>query len=315
MRNSFFPVLMLMLLIVVDCYAQVISTSTVVRANSSMVIPNRYPTNMSAKLFAITNSSMAISNGTQLCGVNSNTRCPKRQCSNRDYAEVPVRDNKDFSKSTSPSENSKERFAALIGCVAAIIGGLIQSLFSLYLANKKEKENARTAYREKVSDLADRLGATTYQLLASCDVYLKKWEKHGTDPYPQLDQEKSFRESEQKWLSKACECAAELRQLRYLLRYKLYGMDDAIKTLTRVNNWITHYKRNVVDGWKFLGNADELRKSIDQVLMAVIDSGSRPTEAMLKKVREATEMLVSQHKMSNPECEEEERDDTGPTGV
>jgi len=209
----------------------------------------------------------------------------------------------------------KDLLVALIGFSAAIIGGLIQSLFALRRATMTAKENARIAYRDKVSDLADRIGGAMHQLLASCDCCLKKWEKHGIVPYSQPDQESVFQESIRKKLDDARDSASELGALRLQARYKLYGMDEALRTLTRVNNWITHFKTNVSAGWKLLEKADALRIVIDEVLMAVIDSGDRPTKDMLQRVACATNALRNQYKATDPRCEENDCDAFGRTDI
>ena len=293
MRNSVALALIFTLLLVGVCFAQT-ALSDVVGIRSPIM----------------------VSNGVPLRAANSKVHSREQHDLCRHNTLGSLKGTDDTTKESTHSNTGNNTFwvekgvpAALIGFMAAILGGFIQSLFSLYLAKRAEREKARIAYREKVSDLADRLGASSYQLLASCDIFLKKWAKHGPAPYPQSDQEESFRKSVQKWLQNASDNALELRKLRYLSRYKLFGMDDAIKTLTRVNNWITHYKKNVDEGRKFLEKADELRKTIDQVLMEVIDSGNRPTEKMLRKIRAATQALKLQHKKTDPECEEEACDD------
>lgn len=205
----------------------------------------------------------------------------------------------------------KDLIVALISFGAAIIGGLIQSSFALVRSRMTAKENVRIAYRDRVSDLADRIGSSMHQLLASCDCFLKKWEKHGMTPYPQPDQEAAFQESIQKKLDDARDSSCELGALRLQARYKLYGMDEALRTLTRVNNWITHFKSNVSAGWEFLDKADKLREVVDEALMAVIDSGERPTAEMRQRVNDATMALRLQYQKTDPRFEEKECDEYG----
>ena len=216
--------------------------------------------------------------------------------------KVPVQD--------SDNKNSqitiKDLIIALIGFGAAIIGGLIQSFFSMWQSAKTARENVRNAYRERVSDLADKIGEIMHELLSGCDIYLKKWERHGATPYKQEDQEVAFQESIRKQLCQADDAANKLRELRLRARYKLYGMDEALRALTRVNNWITHFKRNVSAGRAFLDKADKLREVVDEALMAVIDSGERPTREMRQKVNDATMALRLQYQKTAPKFEEKE---------
>ena len=215
---------------------------------------------------------------------------------------VPVQD--------SDNKNSqltiKDLIVALIGFFAAVIGGLIQSFFSMWQAAKTARENVRIAYRERVSGLADKIGETMHELLSGCDIYLKKWERHGSAPYKQEDQEKAFQESIRKQRCQAEDAANKLGELRLQARYKLYGMDEALRTLTRVNDWITHYKTNVKAGWAFLVRVDELRKAIDNVMMAVMDSGDRPTKEMMQKVTVAANAVREQHEKTDPRYEGDE---------
>ena len=83
-------------------------------------------------------------------------------------------------------------------------------------------------------------------------------------------------------------------------------MDEALRTLTRVNNWITHFKSNVSAGWDLLDKADKLREIVDEALMAVIDSGERPTREMRQKVNDATMALRLQYQKTDPKFEEKE---------
>lgn len=198
---------------------------------------------------------------------------------------------------------AKDLIVALIGFVAAIIGGLIQSLFSMWKTCKAIRENIRMSYRDKISDLADKIGEAMYELLSGCDICLKKWEKHGSEPYKQKDQEDAFQNSIRKWQSKADDAANKLKELRAQARYKLYGIDEALRTLTRVNNWITHYKVDIKAGRAFLNRADELRKAIDNVMMEVMDSGDRPTKGMVRTVTVAANAVRKQHEKTNPRCE------------
>lgn len=69
----------------------------------------------------------------------------------------------------------------------------------------------------------------------------------------------------------------KLKQLRWKIRYPLWGIDEGLKTIGRLHDWSLHFKKTPEEAKKLLDQGDMLRKAIDKVIKSSYINGRPPS--------------------------------------
>ena len=132
--------------------------------------------------------------------------------------------------------------AAAIAALTSIITLIITFIF--HISSEKSAE-MRVSYRQSLEKYIPELSDSIHSTIATSKI---------------LTQAKS-EPSIQNWREKAEKAQAKLKELRVNLRYSLWGITEALNTLTRLPDWIEHargfpeHEKHIFDKGKKLGDA------------------------------------------------------------
>lgn len=154
--------------------------------------------------------------------------------------------------------------------IAASIAALTSTAsFLLNLFNKMGSES-RSAYRKTLEKHYNSLGELLHQSVAIPDVMAKRI---------------SLNQSIEGWANKNSKVKKKLEHCRKQVRYSLWGIDNGIRRMTRISNWVTHCKYIPDRVYEIVETADMLRKSLDKIIMKSYKKGRRPTFLDILKVK------------------------------
>ncbi|HCT9181013.1 hypothetical protein FNY88_10915 [Corynebacterium guaraldiae] len=147
-------------------------------------------------------------------------------------------------------------FAAAIAACA--------SLLSLAITIYADRTSAaKSAHREILRPHLEILAANIHEVMAASDILHKRFVE-GQDTAP--------------WLEASTKAAEQLKSVRPKVRYPLFGIDEALRSLTRIPNWVATYKSledtNVED---FMLCAKGLTAYVDEVIRLSYKKGKPPT--------------------------------------
>jgi hypothetical protein len=117
------------------------------------------------------------------------------------------------------------------------------SLFAQYYAEM------RVAYRKTLEPHLGPLGKNLYETMACSKMLATKNDETGA--------------SRANWKNRADTARDELKAQRLDLRYSLWGLDEPLRVITRVPNWIEHNKGKKEQTDSIIKLATELRSAID----------------------------------------------------
>lgn len=103
-----------------------------------------------------------------------------------------------------------------------------------------------------------------------------------------------------KYQSKAAEAAGRLDKLRHELRYPLWGLNDALHTLTLLPRWVDHARGQGERLSGLASRATSLRTAVDAAVSATLFSGNRPSWHRRCRVAGATWRLRRYFAVSKP---------------
>jgi len=146
--------------------------------------------------------------------------------------------------------------ATLIAAAIAAAASIITLV--LRLSSDRSAE-ARRAYREGLGPVIQELGNALHMTVA-CSVLSIR------------DQETSNRDY---WESRKAHARAALRKLRPQLRYQLWGMDDGLKAMICLPDWVT--TNNERDYDHLLNAATDLRRALDESIRRCYHGGRPPS--------------------------------------
>ena len=145
--------------------------------------------------------------------------------------------------------------------VAAIIAAAI-SLIHLVLSLRSQRAaEFRSAHREAIGPFLSSLGDSIHQTVALSHVALQA----------------KTPETRKRKFDEASDAAKDLKQIRREARYGLWGIEEAIRDLTRLPDWLAHARpypeaaRRLFDAGAALGDA------LDSAVVRSYGRGRQPT--------------------------------------
>jgi hypothetical protein len=173
--------------------------------------------------------------------------------------------------------------ATLIAATAAAIASISSLVVNIYFQGQAER---RISYRKSLEAFLPELAKALYTTMASSNVLAKI--PSDTSKYVN-------------WRKRAGEARKSLHELRYQVRYQLWGLDDGLRTLTRIPNWIEHARGRDELVSALLIEATGLRELIDEVIRKAYAKGSPPNWWQRRKVLHRTQNLRKLYEDSAPE--------------
>lgn len=145
--------------------------------------------------------------------------------------------------------------AAVIAAVAAI-GSLVVTTISGY--RREGREAQRAALQPHLAPLADAI----HQTVATSSMQHKAL----------VD---GKRELAAKWRKRGTDASSDLERIRLEVRYPLPGVDEGLRSLTRIPNWVAHRKGGD-EGGALLQQADSLAKALHRAIESSWRRGRPP---------------------------------------
>ena len=144
--------------------------------------------------------------------------------------------------------------------LVAALTAAIASIASLVLRSRSElRAELRETNRKKLESLVDDLGDAMHKLVA-CSTLRARDRDQANAQY---------------WDSKIVEARTTLRKIRPRVRYQLWGLDEGLKALIALPDWLT--SKTATDTSQLLSAAHGLRASLDQSIRLCYRHGRTPT--------------------------------------
>ena len=172
-------------------------------------------------------------------------------------------------------------YGAFAAALVALLGNCLVSAF-------KSGQDYKMAYRSRLAEFDAIIGGAMYQLLACCSMYGLKLSQD-KELLTGEKQKSDFVKSLNKWREKADEQRKALEDCRHKARYVLYGLDEGLRTLTRMPGWLCHYSAAPDKINALKESADKLRKELDAAILYSYMKGRPPSRSICKKVNIAAE--------------------------
>jgi hypothetical protein len=162
--------------------------------------------------------------------------------------------------------------------VAALIAAVC-SIASVGITSWQNRSlNSRNAHRELLASILPDLGQALHQCMACSSIIA----------------DRMVTGQEQKgWQARASEAKTKLKELRWRVRYPLWGLDEHIRTIALVPDWVNQLQHDPSKAVKLATSADCLAKSLDEAIRRSYSNGQPPTWLALHRVKRAANRLKS----------------------
>jgi len=158
---------------------------------------------------------------------------------------------------------SVKDFLPFVPFLGSLLGGFLGAWF---VARKDKRDAWRNILKEDIKEV----GVTIYGAVATAKI---------------LYERRKTGESFKQWIEKASKNNKRLESVRKKVRYSLYGMDDAFRTLIRLKEYVNHTFHDVQTCEYILSNADRLREIMDDIILSSFRDGRIPSEKKLLMLR------------------------------
>lgn len=143
--------------------------------------------------------------------------------------------------------------ASMTACVAALV-----ALATLFNGRRAE---LRASQRKLLENHLPELGTALHEIVATSEILLKTRS-------PQ---------ARQAWDARGQKAKKALIKCQMEMRYTLWGITGALKTLSRLPSWAQHAKRHPQKAHKIVDRGNALARTIDYAVLASLRSGRPPT--------------------------------------
>jgi hypothetical protein len=144
--------------------------------------------------------------------------------------------------------------------IAAGLAAVVSILNLLLTGTFRKQEEMRGAIRSAAAANHDDIGRLVHEVIALSYVLSK------------VNSDQAHKEKHEK----AREAADKLKSKRLDVRYSLWGIEEGLRTLTRVPDWIAHTRVDVPRREKLLAAAKELGEVVDDVVRKTYLTGAVP---------------------------------------
>lgn len=94
-----------------------------------------------------------------------------------------------------------------------------------------------------------------------------------------------------RWFTRAQESSKRLDLVRRQVQYPLREIQDGLRTLCNLAEWLNHWKADSGRRMAFITEGENLRQCLDEVIWEAFVTGSAPTRESVVEVRLASERL------------------------
>lgn len=178
--------------------------------------------------------------------------------------------------------------------IAAIIAAFISLITLVLNLSTRYSAEVRKAHRDSLTKDLHALGEALHQTLACSHILLKS----RTD------------ESLANWRARASAAKARLKALRVKLRYPLWGLDDSLKTISLLPDWIDHVRLYPEHASEVIKHGTALGDALDSSIRKCYIHGRSPRRCEVRKVNSRRRSLEKAYTMfqERPQREQNEAD-------
>jgi len=135
--------------------------------------------------------------------------------------------------------------ATLIAAIIAAAASITAVILQMRAAKTSEM---RVAQRVTIRPYLPRLATALHQVVASSVVYIKRYrEGHSVE----------------NWQERGKKAQKDITDIRWKVRYSLWGLDEGLRTMSRLFDWITHLRDYPDKTELLLQEGDTLRRALD----------------------------------------------------
>lgn len=160
-------------------------------------------------------------------------------------------------------ESTVTLIAAVASAVTAVVVGV--------QASAAERRNA---HRALLNPAVEAIGRTLHEIVAQIQTATNARD-----------------DSRLRWIQRAQSSADELKDLRIQARYSLWGLDEGLRTMTRLPDWASHLIDSPESLQLLASDATQLKTLLDEAIRKAHSSGEPPSESESKAVADAAERV------------------------
>jgi hypothetical protein len=164
----------------------------------------------------------------------------------------------------------------LITLLAALVAAVCSVANVLITTWQNRSLNSRNAHRELLASILPELGQAIHQCMACSCIIADRL---------------VVKQDHKNWQERAKDAQTRLKELRWKVRYPLWGLDEHIRTIALVPDWVTQLQHDPPKAVKLAGDADKLAKSLDDAIRRSYSDGRPPTWLALHRVTTAANRL------------------------
>lgn len=164
---------------------------------------------------------------------------------------------------------------------------------------RKRAEDEQNARREAIQAYVPKLARLTWQCVAAPRTMLNKIPGS---------------EGAASWKARGSEAAEELRSLRLEVRHLLPGLEEPLRVLTRVPDWVVHKHscNDLAAAKDICDDATQLRQLIDRCIVSVTVHGESPDRGDIAEAERRAEAIRQRYDDRSGEADDEgESEDDG----
>lgn len=150
--------------------------------------------------------------------------------------------------------------AEIATLIAAGLAAVVSILNLLLTGTFRKQEEMRAAIRSAAAENLDDIGRLVHEVIALSYILSK------------ANSDLGHKEKHEK----ARESADKLKSKRLDVRYSLWGIEEGLRTLTRVPDWVAHTRVDIKRREKLLAAASELGEVVDAVVRKTYLTGAVP---------------------------------------
>lgn len=171
--------------------------------------------------------------------------------------------------------------AEIATLIAASLAAAVSIVTLIFTIVSQQAAEVRAAHRQVIlSDLA-QIGKSLHETVALSNIQLKCL----SEP---IHKEK---------YKQAAEAANSLKRLRHEVRYSLWGLDEGLRVLTRLPDWIGHAKNSPETAQELFNLAHKLCNTLDRVIRKAYLFGREPSFWQRTKVNREAAALRARYEV------------------
>lgn len=171
-------------------------------------------------------------------------------------------------------------FSSLDAPTATLLAATATSVLTVVALINGRSAELRSSQRKLLETEVGKLATALYEVVATADILLRT----------------KSAESHKSWSERATKAKDALILCQRQMRYPLWGITDALRTLSRLPGWTQYAKRYPTKSQALLQHGDNLRDAIDRAVLNCLRTGRTPSWFRRWRVGRAEKRLIHAYK-------------------